>query len=236
LGQVSHFISVFNIWHFLSEAAAPNQVKRCPIQFKGTSECIQNPIQERFSSTRNNIWCIITVFYTQRTWGEICVSIRYCWYLHVNLFDFVYMQQNIFTMKDFTESFFCCFPLMPCSVCVIPVSFSVFVCLSAYTFCFNVTYFCCYKEHTIISGYTTGKIKIFEYKKFSIFCRIKNSYWTKMKSNRKCIFLWGHCWIHSIVFGRCRFDSSGSGYGPGVCSYEHSDEPSGSIKCGEFFD
>jgi hypothetical protein len=32
----------------LSKAAFPNKVKRCPWQFQGTSECIQNTIQERF--------------------------------------------------------------------------------------------------------------------------------------------------------------------------------------------
>jgi hypothetical protein len=36
--------------------------------------------------------------------------------------------------------------------------------------------------------------------------------------------------------GSFGLDSSGSGYGQVVGSYEHGNEPSGSIKGGEFFD
>jgi hypothetical protein len=36
--------------------------------------------------------------------------------------------------------------------------------------------------------------------------------------------------------GRCELDSSGSGQGPMVGSFEHSNEPSGSIKGREFPD
>jgi hypothetical protein len=38
------------------------------------------------------------------------------------------------------------------------------------------------------------------------------------------------------MVGRCGLDSSGSGQGPVVGSWEHDNEPSGSIKGGEFFD
>jgi hypothetical protein len=36
--------------------------------------------------------------------------------------------------------------------------------------------------------------------------------------------------------GRCELDASGSELGPVVGSCEHSNEPTGSIKCGEFLD
>jgi hypothetical protein len=36
--------------------------------------------------------------------------------------------------------------------------------------------------------------------------------------------------------GSCILDSSGSGQGPFAGSCEHGNEPSVSIKCGEFFD
>jgi hypothetical protein len=36
--------------------------------------------------------------------------------------------------------------------------------------------------------------------------------------------------------GRCGLDSSGSGQGPVAGSCEHGNEPSGSIKVGEFLD
>jgi hypothetical protein len=36
--------------------------------------------------------------------------------------------------------------------------------------------------------------------------------------------------------GRCGLDASGSGQEPAVGSCEHGDEPSGSIKGGEFLD
>jgi hypothetical protein len=36
--------------------------------------------------------------------------------------------------------------------------------------------------------------------------------------------------------GRCGLDASGSGEGPVTGSCEHSNEPSGSVKCGEFSD
>jgi len=37
-------------------------------------------------------------------------------------------------------------------------------------------------------------------------------------------------------YAGCRLDSSGSGYRPVMGSCEHSNEPSGSIKCREFLD
>jgi hypothetical protein len=36
--------------------------------------------------------------------------------------------------------------------------------------------------------------------------------------------------------GRCGLDASGSGYGPVAGSCKHGNEPSGSIKGGEFLD
>jgi hypothetical protein len=42
--------------------------------------------------------------------------------------------------------------------------------------------------------------------------------------------------LREIGFGGCGLDSFGSGYRQVVGSCEHSNEPSGSIKCGEFLD
>jgi hypothetical protein len=39
-----------------------------------------------------------------------------------------------------------------------------------------------------------------------------------------------------IGFWECGLDSFGSGWGQVASSCEHGDEPSGSIKCGEFLD
>jgi hypothetical protein len=39
-----------------------------------------------------------------------------------------------------------------------------------------------------------------------------------------------------IMMGICGLDASGSGYGPVADSCEHGNEPSGSIKVGEFID
>jgi hypothetical protein len=36
--------------------------------------------------------------------------------------------------------------------------------------------------------------------------------------------------------GGCGLDTSGSGWGPVVGSCEHGNEPSGSVKCGEFLE
>jgi hypothetical protein len=38
------------------------------------------------------------------------------------------------------------------------------------------------------------------------------------------------------MVGKCRLDSCGSGYGPVTGSSEHRNEPSGSIRSGEFID
>jgi hypothetical protein len=43
-------------------------------------------------------------------------------------------------------------------------------------------------------------------------------------------------WILGKYCGNCSLDSSGSGEGPVARFYEHGDEPSDSIKGGEFLD
>jgi hypothetical protein len=43
-------------------------------------------------------------------------------------------------------------------------------------------------------------------------------------------------WILGNTVGKCALNSSGSGYGPVAGCYEHGNEPSDSMKGGEFLD